>query len=300
MPRPLVFLAAALALSACSHSPLAPLPDPPTPVVTPSAPPVVTAPAKPLINIINAARIAPMATLDPTAAHRYFDTSGSYVFFASGNPANLAAVQQLKAAGWRFQLSKAYYSVASFQADVSAQTIEPGVVAVIYDNEDDLTPASETADGGFDIPTSRRTATRAFYALAKAHGLTVILAPGTVCNAGNVFPLLQTFTPGACYAYLHDIASYADIIDPQFQGLVASPSAHLTVTQESATLMRGVNPSIKILSQFTTSPIFHFTPDQNVAAMQAGLPYIDGIWANIDASPQGIADGMTALKGMNP
>jgi hypothetical protein len=250
------------------------------------------------INITDADRIAMLNALDPDSARAYFDTGNSFGYILHGDPASLQAARQLEAQGWHFRFAETYFDFASFQADVAAHAIEPGVTAVVYDNEDGATRQGETSDGGFDDPTSRRAATRAFYTLAKAHDLTVILAPGTVCNAAHVL-FRRMFTPQACYEYLRDIAPYADIIDPQFQGLIRDPGIHLAVTRESAALMKAANPSIRILSEFTTNPGRHFTPAQNIAAMRAALPYVDGLWANLNAKPQGIENGIVILRAVH-
>ncbi len=250
------------------------------------------------INIIRADRIAMIMALDPDAARAYFDTDNSYAFIRHGDPVTLRAARQLKAQGWRFRLAETYFNFASFQADVAANTIEPGVTAVIYDNEDGATRQGETGDGGFDDPTSRRAAARSFYTLAKAHDLTVILAPGTLCNAAHVF-FHRIFTPPACYAYLGDIAPYADIIDPQFQSLIREAAIHLAVTRESAALMKASNPSIRILSEFTTNAGHHYTSGQNIAAMRAALPYVSGFWTNINASRQSVEDSIIILRAVH-
>lgn len=266
-------------------------------IIAPALPALAGSVPAGFINITGADRIALMNALDPGLARAYFDTDNSYGFIVYHVPVTLRAAQQLKAQGWRFRLGKVYSNFVDFQADVAAHAIEPGVTAVIYDNEDGTTRKGETGDGGFDDPTSRRAATRAFYTLAKAHDLTVILAPGTLCNVGHVL-LRGVFTPQACYAYLRDIAPYADIIDPQFQGLIRDPDAHLAITGESAALIKTANPSIKILSEFTTNPGRHFTPGQNIAAMRAALPYVDGLWANLNAKPQGIESGIMILRAV--
>ncbi|MGC2413752.1 MAG: hypothetical protein WA459_13785 [Stellaceae bacterium] len=250
------------------------------------------------INIIRADRITMMIALDPDSARAYFDTDNSYGFILRSDPASLQAARQLKAQGWRFRFAEAYFNLAAFQADVAAHAIEPGVTAVVYDNEDGATREGETGDGGFDDPRSRRAATRDFYKLAKAHDLTVILAPGTMCNAANVF-FRRIFTPQACYAYLRDVAPYADIIDPQFQGLIPYADVHLAATRDSAALMKASNPSIRILSEFTTNPQRRFTPAQNIAAMRATLPYVNGLWTNLNASRQGIEDGIHILRAVH-
>lgn len=251
------------------------------------------------IIITLADRIALMNSLDPVSARAYFDRNSSYGLIMHGDRATLEAARQLKAQGWHFQLAEDYFDFSAFRADVAAHAIEPGVTAVVYDNEKGATREAESGDGGFDDPTSRRTATRNFYTLAKANGLTVILAPGTVCAAGRILPRGR-LTPKTCYSYLSEIAPYADIIDPQFQGLIRDPGAHLAATRNSAALMRSANPSIKILSQFTTSVVHHhYTPAQNIVAMRAALPFVDGLWANLPPTPQGVRQGIEVWKAVH-
>jgi hypothetical protein len=250
------------------------------------------------IHVLIASRIAAINQLDPSTARRDFDGANAYAVVGHDNPASLRSARQLLAAGWHFQLAVAYYDVPSFQADVAAHALVPGLAAVVYDNENSLTRSSEIGNGGFNDPTSRRAATRHFYNLAKAQGLTVILAPGTVCDADRVLAR-RRFSPDACYAYLRDIAPYADIIDPQLQGLIRSPGAHQAAVSASTALIRSANPRIKVLAQFTTAAFRHYTPAQNIAAMRAALPYVDGIWANIGPSPESLQQGIEVLRALH-
>ena len=205
-------------------------------------------------------------TTNPVAV-RYFAGSQPFVMQRRGDPVALPS-------NWRAIALRSFSSYAALKAAL-AGSLEPGVGAVLYDNEAwQFTPENEQRDPATYMRLAAEAvhAKRLLFVTAPAVDLMRVLAPG----------------PEKRYdAYLRlniaaAAARYADVYDIQAQGSIAGLPRYSSFVEAAAQQARAANPKVLVLAGISTNPNGqHVNADQIVRAISATRGYVDGYWFNI-------------------
>ncbi len=208
-----------------------------------------TPPASSRYWIMTKAVLAEM-TANPTArATLARDTMYALAY----NPSDATAAEH----GLRIIPAKSYKSEAQFASDVAAHKIPAYVRAILYDNEPwHLTPSAEKQD-----PVRYY---KMAYALAHAHGYTLIAAP-----------VPNTIDPS--------IAPYADVIDVQAQYAQATAKTYLAAVEGTILKVKQANAHVTVLSGLSTNPTAGDPTWQQLTNIaHATFPHLtSGWWLNI-------------------
>lgn len=226
--------------------------------------------------------------IDRTLAKTLFDARTSYAL------GSRTGKQVQVPSGYAATATLDYYSLATFQSDLSSHRISSGVQAVLYDPEAwAATPEAEQRDS--------IAAMRTFAKLAHSAGYEVILAPardlmgvqGAACGRSH-----ETYDPAYLRCDVAGAASNADVFLIQSQADEFSVPTFAGFVERASAQARDANPNVKVYAEVSTSPINSVASStQLTAALDAGRAYVDGYFAAIFASRGAqLANAVTALR----
>jgi hypothetical protein len=175
----------------------------------------------------------------------------------------------------------AFPSASALMAAITGGQLPPGTSAVLYDPETwAFTPEAEQRTV---VEAARRAA-----ALAHAHGLRFVVAPGLDLTA-----VLAPAEPGPRWRVFlalrlaASLAATADVIDLQAQSLERNAGAYSRFVVAAAAQARAANPAIRVLAGLSTNPPGPpVTARELTAAATGSLGALDGYWLNIPARGQ--------------
>ena len=183
---------------------------------------------------------------------------------------------QLPVPGVDATLVVAFSAVAALGDALAGNRLPAGTRAVLYDPEAwSFTPVAEQRD---PVRAAERAA-----ALAHAHGLKLIVAPGldlaAVLTPGSSAPRWRRFLDLQLAA---GIAAVADVVDLQAQSLERGTASYAIFVREAAAQARAANPRVTVLAGLSTNPPGAVVSSRRLtAAIRASWPAVDGYWLNI-------------------
>ncbi len=208
-----------------------------------------------------------------------FTTNPTAVSFFAGSRPFVVVSKKFSASripsSWQAVPTQIFTSYRWFQAAIKHGKIQPGVKAVIYDNEGwTLTPPAEQRNYA-------QFAQR-FYELAHQHGFVVIHTPAlSLANAVQAAGE-RRFDAFMRAGFWDDAVRYADAVDLQMQGSQVPASAYANFVKSAAQRARQANPHVLILAGISTNPSgHHVTAQQIVDAIMATRGIVDGYWFNV-------------------
>lgn len=212
-------------------------------------------------------------TTDPFAV-RYFANARPFVIQMRNAPVALPD-------SWKAILVQVFPSYASMQRAFEQRGVEPGVGAILYDNEAwQFTPTEEQHNFA---EYNHKAAD-----LVHAHGLIFISTPGV-----DLVRVLAPGSTGRRYdAFLElgiagEAARNADVIDIQAQGSEMGVARYSSFVQGAAAQARAANPNVIVLAGISTNPSGqHVSADVIMRAIDATRSVVDGYWFNVPQPSQ--------------
>jgi hypothetical protein len=222
----------------------------------------------PLRWILNGPAVTTFTT-DPTAK-AFFAGTRPFVVVAKSRPAVVPPQ-------WDAIRTRIFTSFTEFNWAVTHQKIDPGIKAVLYDNEAwSLTPAYE--QDNFAEFAKR------FAQLAHANGYMVIVTPAVDLATSRQQPGEKRFSTFLRLNVPADAARYADVYEIQAQGSQIPASTYASYVSAAAHQARAANPNVLVFAGISTNPSGHaVTAEQILAAIAATRSVVDGYWFNVPA-----------------
>ena len=168
-----------------------------------------------------------------------------------------------------------FTAAGQLEQAVHGHQLPAGTRAVLYDPEAwHFTPADEQRD---PVPAAQRA-----MAAARAHGLTLIVAPAlnlTTVHRYGTGPRWQQFLHSGLIAGL---ARTTDVIELQAQSLERDVPVYESFVRQAVAQARAANPQVKILAGLSTNPPGPPVSSQQLtAAINATQGLVSGYWLNI-------------------